>query len=143
MYKISHLDKIHNQFPDGFLEVSYKGKRVGYIVSNLIKYKKKHTMPDFLGMEKKHNINNTELYIGELHVEPNYRGKGLGEKLMRELIDTVSQKYDIQSVILYVDERLKPANGLYNKLGFEVVGSSMIHGSKYKNLIMRKTLKEE
>ena len=61
-------------------------------------------------------------FIASFYVNRNYRGKGVGMKLMNKLLREL-KKYDtINAARLWVGEAQKPAIELYKKLGFEKVG---------------------
>jgi len=63
-------------------------------------------------------------HIGELgiSIKKEARGKGLGEKLMKEILKQSIEKFKLKIIILDVFKKNKVAQGLYNKLGFKKVG---------------------
>jgi RimJ/RimL family protein N-acetyltransferase len=63
-------------------------------------------------------------HIGELgiSIKKEARGKGLGEKLMKEILKQSIEKFKLKIIILDVFKKNKAAQGLYNKLGFKKVG---------------------
>ncbi len=54
-------------------------------------------------------------------IEKNWRGKGLGRRLMQELILLVEQKWEPVNIYLHVVVVNRPALRLYQSLGFRVV----------------------
>ncbi len=62
-----------------------------------------------------------EAHITNVAVHPHYRGKGIGEALMKALINTAAQ-LKITSMTLEVRVSNKIAQNLYEKLGFMGVG---------------------
>lgn len=59
-------------------------------------------------------------YIEDVVVSSNYRGQGLGEKIMRALI-VVARKNKLGTLFLTSHANRPAANNLYMKLGFEIV----------------------
>ena len=67
--------------------------------------------------------------IRHVEVEPSYRGKGIGTKLMEHIISHLKpKKLPIQ---LYVDPTNTPAVNLYKKLGFKLIKKGAAFGDKY------------
>lgn len=62
-----------------------------------------------------------ELYIDNIAVFYNYRGFGIGEALLRHLID-VAKSENCSLITLEVRVSNTPARNLYEKLGFKNVG---------------------
>lgn len=62
-----------------------------------------------------------EVYINNIAVFYNYRGFGIGEKLLSNLIE-VSEEENCDLVTLEVRVSNTPARKLYEKLGFKEVG---------------------
>jgi ribosomal protein S18 acetylase RimI-like enzyme len=56
------------------------------------------------------------------YVNPNYRGLGVGRKLMEQALDRIRENKDILKVQLMVNPKQEAAVALYKKLGFDVVG---------------------
>lgn len=61
-----------------------------------------------------------EVYITNVAVHPDYRRKGIGEMLVKSLVEAFS--CDGEFVTLEVRESNSPAQNLYSKLGFCQVG---------------------
>lgn len=57
-------------------------------------------------------------YIDDVVVDDNYRGRGLGERLVRRLID-LAKKNIAAHIDLTSNPKRKAANALYKKLGFK------------------------
>ncbi|MCS3916687.1 ribosomal-protein-alanine N-acetyltransferase [Caldanaerobacter subterraneus subsp. tengcongensis MB4] len=62
-----------------------------------------------------------EGHITNIAVHPEYRGKGIGSRLMEGLID-LAKKNGITSMTLEVRESNLVAQNLYKKFGFKVLG---------------------
>jgi len=60
------------------------------------------------------------LYIAEVLVDENYRGQGLGKKLMQEFEQHLEEH--INHVLLRVWKENTPAVALYEKMGFDICG---------------------
>lgn len=61
---------------------------------------------------------NGNYFIGRVAVLPEYRGKGLGAKIMQMLIDAARQR-DIKEIIIHAQTHAKK---FYQKLGFKEFG---------------------
>ncbi len=83
-----------------FLTAVYEGKAIGYIGL--------HTILD-------------EGYIANIAVLPQYRRNGIGEMLLREIIN-YSNKKNLCFITLEVRKSNVAAIALYRKFGFETVG---------------------
>jgi len=72
-------------------------------------------------------------------VHPDYRRKGIAQKLVAGLCDALSQK-GIRALLLEVRASNEPAKALYEKLGFVQVGRrpNYYHNPKEDALILRK-----
>ena len=62
-----------------------------------------------------------EAHITNVAILPEYRRRGIGEKLMKQMIEAVKHK-GIQSMTLEVRESNFAAQAMYKKFGFEVAG---------------------
>lgn len=67
-----------------------------------------------------YNDNDTE-YIAEVLVDENFRGLGIGKKLLEEFEKQLDSS--IKYVLLRVWDKNEAAVGLYKKFGFEICGS--------------------
>ena len=65
-------------------------------------------------------LSEDEIELGRMAVHPEFRGIGIGSKLLRRAIG-FAQANGIGTIILYSNKRLKPALHLYQKCGFEEV----------------------
>ena len=59
-------------------------------------------------------------YIEDIVVSHEYRGQGLGKKIMRSLI-TAARKQKLAYLFLTSNSKREAANKLYERLGFEIV----------------------
>ena len=84
-----------------------------------------------------------EVYINNIAVFYNYRGIGIGEALLRHLID-VSKKENCDLVTLEVRVSNTPARKLYEKSGFKEVGvrKNFYDQPKEDGIIYTKYLKD-
>lgn len=60
--------------------------------------------------------------IIDFYVQEEYRGKGLGKKLMKKALDEITRKEYIKKIKLTVTVKQQSAIELYKKFGFEEVG---------------------
>jgi ribosomal protein S18 acetylase RimI-like enzyme len=60
--------------------------------------------------------------IDHLHVLPDMRGRGIGERLLREAADQARERARSRSVYLWVYEANTRAIGFYLRLGGQVIG---------------------
>jgi len=88
---------------------------------------------DFLIIELDHEApigrlyifrNEEEIEIIDIALLPEFRGKGLGRKLLQEIIDEA--KRDGKIVAIYV-EHFNPARHLYDRLGFQHVDTNGVY----------------
>lgn len=61
------------------------------------------------------DLNNVRL--GDMMIKEKYRGKGVGSKLVEEVISYARNK-NVKKIWLWTQEELKPATQLYKKMGF-------------------------
>ena len=74
--------------------------------------------------EKDKSLDETRGRINMLGVDPDYRGKGLGKKvLLKGLVQLKSR--GVRIVVLTVDNENKVARALYQSVGFKVMSSSL------------------
>ena len=83
-----------------------------------------------------------EGYISNVAVDPAYRRQGIGDLLIRELLDRAELR-DLSFVTLEVREHNEPAIALYRKHGFTPVGlrKNYYEAPTENALLMTKTLK--
>ena len=67
---------------------------------------------------------NSDIRIMDIALLPKFRGRGIGTRLLRELLD--AGRASGRSVSIHV-ERGNPARNLYERLGFRAVGDHGIH----------------
>jgi ribosomal protein S18 acetylase RimI-like enzyme len=61
------------------------------------------------------------------YVNPSYRGKSIGKKLLQKVINTIKTDKNTKKIKLWVDENQRAAFFLYKKFGFEIVGNGNVH----------------
>jgi ribosomal protein S18 acetylase RimI-like enzyme len=90
--------------------------------------------------EKMHHV----AYIWGVYVKKEYRGRGLGEKVMRAVLDTLATNTEIIKVDLNVNTAQISAVKLYQKLGFTIAGTLhqelKVQNSYYDEYVMEKFL---
>lgn len=98
----------------GFMTL-YKDNIIGAAICVALK-----NDPDFpIDRHSELNLERT-LYITDLMVDQNYRGRGVAQELLEYVIEMIQQKpYD--QIIIRVWDKNIPAVSLYQKLGFEEV----------------------
>jgi RimJ/RimL family protein N-acetyltransferase len=62
-------------------------------------------------------------YIWGVYLRKNYRGKGISLKLMEALLNEIAKNKEIEKINLNVNTSRLSAVKLYEKLGFEIVGT--------------------
>lgn len=102
---------------------------------------------DYLGMATIFFQKNLSGWIGEIHdvvVDKNHRGRGIGKRLVRKLLETAEEfaRKHRQDVKLYLTSRPErtSANRLYRKLGFHLVACA--NGKSGTNLYKMVVLAE-
>lgn len=76
--------------------------------------------------------------IGRVVVLPEYRGKGLGSRVIAEAEDRLRELGFATAVV----ESRDVAVGFYEKLGYTVTDPSVIHGDTFDCVRMEKSLRE-
>ncbi len=79
---------------------------------------------EVMGSARVNKNNGTKNHIGELGISlrKEARGKGLGEKLTKEVISKAIKKFKLKIITLEVYSKNKIAQNLYKKMGFQKVG---------------------
>lgn len=70
-------------------------------------------------------IEPTRINIFDLFVDPPFRGKGYGRKILKTVLFLL-EDYD-QTILLQVSDKNKPAYGLYTTCGFEIIQSVLFY----------------
>ncbi|MBI5222854.1 GNAT family N-acetyltransferase [Candidatus Micrarchaeota archaeon] len=81
--------------------------------------------------------NDQNVEIG-LALRKEYRGKGLGEKLLREIIELARKKFKPKNIYLRVFDENKIAQNLYHKIGFREIArfpNWVLHDGKYQDAV--------
>ncbi len=68
-------------------------------------------------------------WIEDVVVDTNYRGKGIGRKLMEILIQEGKEK-NLTEILLFTEEEKKAAINLYQSLGFDLKNSHLYHKTR-------------
>lgn len=74
-----------------------------------------------------------ETYIDTIGVMPQFRGKGVGSRLLQFMINEYVEKRNL-TLGLLVEEENTQAKKLYLKLGFKAVGKKTLMGKKMEHL---------
>ena len=79
----------------------------------------------------------TRGHVGELGISllKDIRGRGLGEKLLRKILDKARKELKVKIVTLYAYSKNKVAINLYKKVGFKKLGTIKKGASYYGKLI--------
>ncbi len=84
------------------------------------------------------------VHIHGVFVDPNYRSRGIGRKLLETALGLIQKNGDVVKIQLTVNSRRIPAVSLYRRLGFEVVGELKkelnVGGEFQDELLMEKML---
>jgi len=83
-------------------------------------------------------------YVWGVYLRKDYRGKGIGEKLMEALLDEIAKNKEIEKLNLNVNTSQQSAVKLYEKMGFQIVGTfhkeMKIDGKYFDDYAMEKLL---
>ena len=77
--------------------------------------------PEFVGLIQKIRLEDRNLHIGRLFINPQKQGQGLGSQAVRKFVSLAFEKGDIDSISLNVFKANQRAQNLYQKEGFEIV----------------------
>lgn len=78
-------------------------------------------------------------HICTIEVLPNFRRRGIGEKLLQE-IEVIFRQKRVRASALEVREDNIPAIGLYRKLGYDMIGRLKNYYGSAHGLYLEKTL---
>ena len=76
---------------------------------------------EFVGLIQKIRIEDRNLHIGRLLINPQKQGQGLGSQALRKFVSLAFENEDIDTISLNVFEANQRAQNLYQKEGFEIV----------------------
>lgn len=97
-----------------------------------------------LGIEKKEESKSHTGEVG-IFLHKKIRGKGIGKKALKTLIEEAEKRLGLEILTLSVYETNDAAKKLYRDVGFEAVGKikdGAFHNQKYKDIIiMQKDLR--
>lgn len=108
----------------------YDGARVKELREPVLEYIEKH-FNEYLEPEEETQAG--EFYIDSVGVNPDYRGKGAGTKMLQYLIEDYVEKKN-QTLGLLVGEDNTVARRLYSKMGFKPVGKKVLRGKEMMHL---------
>jgi len=106
-YSAHFFIDLHMNFPETFIVAEEDNKIIGYIMCRI--------ESGFLGfsqMKRGHVIS--------IAVLPEYRRRGIGETLLREALQAMTNYYNIKECYLEVRVSNSPAINLYKKIGFKI-----------------------
>lgn len=75
-----------------------------------------------------------ELYVDTVCIDPAFRGKGIGTKLLQYAEEVAKQK-NISKLSLNVETEKEPAIRLYKRLGYEIVSPWTIIGEPFHHMV--------
>lgn len=118
-----------------YFKVMKKGEQVGQILYDVDPKRYKH----------QYNVGKVEKSdggISHFHVEPNYRGKGIGSSLI-EKVERLAKKDGKKRLVLEAKAKNIRAIKLYKSHGFEIIGKKNYHwsGKTIPFIMMAKELK--
>ena len=90
---------------------------------------------EFVGLIQKIRIEDRNLHIGRLLINPQKQGQGLGSQALRKFVSLAFENEEIESISLTVFESNQTAYNFYQKEGFEIVQMVEVPIRKY---IMKK-----
>ena len=92
---------------------------------------------EFVGLIQKIRLEDRNLHIGRLFINPQKQGQGLGSQALRRFVSLVFENGDIDSISLNVYEANQRAQKLYQKEGFEIVQMVEVPVRKYRMIKSR------
>ena len=90
---------------------------------------------EFVGLIQKIRLEDRNLHIGRLFINPQKQGQGLGSQALRKFVSLAFENGDIDSISLNVFVTNERAQNLYQKEGFEIV---QMLGAPIRKYIMKK-----
>jgi len=85
-------------------------------------------------------------HIYSVYVTPKYRGRGIGNRLLKRALAEIRRNREAVKAQLSVNSLLRPAVAMYKKAGFEVAGKARkelkIGGRYYDLLLMEKEIRD-
>ena len=85
-----------------------------------------------------YELDSESAMIGRVVVLPEYRGQGLGQRVMREAEKWLS---DLGSTLAVIESR-DVAVGFYQRLGYTVTDATILHGDTFDCIRMEKELSQ-
>ena len=129
-------DEQHLRRSGKVLQKNYSIIKNKRIVGNVILDFDLKAYPD--NWDTKH-LKKSDLGIASIHVDNEYRSKGIGSKILKKLT-TVARKSKRKRLVLVVYDWNSRAKKFYKKEGFEPVGTSKYQGKrdqkKHKTVIV-------
>lgn len=114
-FRITPEDDKHSSFPTGDKEDSFTlGAYVEATLAGVVSF-----MRDGADRQKLRHKG----ILFRMYVSMDFRGQGIGKKLIAALLERVKAIGDIEQVNLTVASDNKPAKAMYEKFGFETFGS--------------------
>lgn len=111
-------------FPQGFVVASEKAtdQPIGYISSEIWRNNIEPNRGNLCvehSIREMHDVSGAKLYISSIAILPSYRGLGLGETLLRYLLEGINRQYpSLEQALLVVCEDWDNARRLYQRCGF-------------------------
>jgi len=132
-------------FPGGFWVVSgYDGKLHGYLCSEIWRFTTAWSIDQFTlnhSASKTHVPEGDELYISSMTVDPEVRGKGIGNALFDGAIKNIFEENQrLKSSILIVSDSWEHARRIYKTHGFLEIGDIEGYLGGEKAIVMRRML---
>lgn len=120
-----------NGKPAGML-TAYDGRYYHDMRIKTMSLVKQHLGVEFPGMEDEAAAG--EYYLDSLAVMPEYRGRGIGRKLLEQGIENCKElNLDVTLAVDPINDRAKK---LYQSLGFKPSGTLFIFGHDYEKMII-------
>ena len=91
---------------------------------------------EFVGLIQKIRLEDRNLHIGRLFINPQKQGQGLGSQALRKFVSLAFENGDIDSISLNVFVTNERAHNLYQKEGFEIV---QMLGAPIRKYMMKKS----
>lgn len=114
------------------ISVSYDGARLLELRKRFVEYVKTAFYKDFSNMPEETQAG--ELYLDSLAVKPEWRGHGIGKRLLLATIDK-AKTLNCGPVGLLMEPDNAKAEALYTSVGFRPVGEKEWGGHRMKHLV--------
>jgi len=143
-FEHSHFIEVNGRTAGMVLGYSWEHKEreeghFGWLLLKYMKWRVLTKIPFWLKARKLEEIEEDEYYIASIAIYPEFRGLGLGTRLLSEIEQELGKTSD--KIVLDVETHNQRAIKLYQRLGYNIVTPSL-RIKNYESFRMRKILKQ-